>query len=553
MTYADLFVRALSGSINLAFGVPGGAIEPLYDALHRAQKRGEMRLVTARHEAAAVAMAEGAFRACGRLAISCATTGPGALNMVTALASALEECQPVLAITAQTPQTRFGRGGLQDSSDVGVDTTAVLGKVCKYSSTVTHVAQLLPKLRQALTHAMTAPRGPVHLSVPSDIFKMAGDQESLQAWAAAVSDIEVSTGSAPDLSQPAMLQLWNHFGGARRPVLVLGEESSQDRAAILEFLVEMNWPVVTTAAGHGVIATDHPCYRGVLGFAGHASARVCVDESDAVLVIGSHFRDFCVAASPVVLSSRALHVAPTMKSLTSTVEGTRAILAGIRPALQALRAAAPGLERQAAMDPRPNMEDLPFSAPPVAIEATLQALSLPQRVLYDAGNAWSWSIHYLGASEQRESIRSMGLGQMAWAIPTAIGAAIADPDTRAVCVTGDGSFLMCSHEVTVAVQERVPVVFIVLNDQQLGMVKHGQKMGGAEPAGFALPAINFSQMATAQGASALRVRSAEDLKGLGQCLREANGGPILIELMIDGNFAPPMGERVRQLKEAEPA
>jgi acetolactate synthase I/II/III large subunit len=551
MNQADLFVKALSGTVDLAFGVPGGAIEPLYDALHRAEQRGEMRLITTRHESAAVTMAEGAFRASGRLALCCATTGPGALNMVTALASALEECKPVLAVTAQTAQARFGRGALQDSSDVGIDTTAVLAKVCKYSTTVTHPAQLLPKLRQALAHAMSAPRGPVHLSVPADVFKAPIDEQLIAAQLAAISRVEDSVGAPLQLRPSQLAQLATHFERAQRPVLVLGEEATEEMPSILQFLARMNWPVVTTAAGHGAIDTDHPCYRGVVGFAGHSTAAATVAGADAVLVLGSHYRDLCVAATPALLDGRAMHIAPTSKSFAATVEGTLAIQACIASALAVVGAAAAPQALLQRVDVRPVLGELPFPAPPAALNAVMNALALPLRGFFDAGNAWSWSLHYLPANEQLESIRAMGLGQMAWAIPAAIGAAVADHDTRSVCVTGDGSWLMCSHELSVAVQQRIPVVFVILNDCQLGMVKHGQAMGGAEPAGFHLPAVDFSQLARAQGAVAIRVSTRDDLSALSERLREAAGGPVVIELMVDPDFAPPMAERVRQLKEAQ--
>lgn len=221
-TRGDLFVKVLTElGVKWAFGVPGGVLEPLYDALYRADLASSLNLVTVRHEAAAVGMAEGVVRASGAIALCCATSGPGALNMVTACASALSETKPILVVTAQTAMARFGQGPVQDSSDQGTDTVSIFSKVTKYSSFVSHPDQLLPKLKRAWVLAHQSPCGPVHLSIPPEILKQACTDEEWDKVLASVHTWPLLTDTrAPGPNLTDVLR--QHFQGARHPCLVLG-------------------------------------------------------------------------------------------------------------------------------------------------------------------------------------------------------------------------------------------------------------------------------------------------------------------------------------------
>jgi acetolactate synthase-1/2/3 large subunit len=553
-TYADLMVRALHQmGVRHAFGVPGGAVEPAYDALHRAQVRGDIRFTTTRHEAAAVSMAEGVTRATGMPAISCGTTGPGAMNMITAAASAAAECQPVILLTAQAALPRQARGALQDCSDSACDTVALFRGVCKFSSAVTHSAQLLPKLRQALTLAMSEPRGPVHLSLPPDIMKapacataLAKLADDVSTWVLEPAETRLGTGQATRLT--------SHFAASVRPVVVLGEEARPHAKAIMAFVEQQGWPVVSTPGGHGWFPTAHPLYYGELGLGGHDAARELVAQADAVLVLGSYFRDLCMSATPAMYLPKVLHVAPSSKAVQGTTESVRIVHVGIPAALEALGATAPrmapAVHARPSLSALPNTSHLDFSTAAVALPRVLADLR-PQTTVLDAGNAWCWASHYLAFGDGNEAIRSAAFGQMAWAIPAAMGYALASPDKRVVAVTGDGSWLMCSAELTTAVQERIPAVFVVLKDGNLGMVMHGQRMGGAEPAGFELPPVDYVALANAMGADALRVACTDDLGAVRDwAARTDHTKPLLIELVIDPEFAPPMQERIKQLQGA---
>jgi acetolactate synthase-1/2/3 large subunit len=170
------------------------------------------------------------------------------------------------------------------------------------------------------------------------------------------------------------------------------------------------------------------------------------------------------------------------------------------------------------------------------------------RFLVDAGNSWAWATHYLLPRSSGLYRVGMGFGAMGWAIGGSVGTAFGCPGTPVVCITGDGSFLMNGQELTVAVAEKLPVIFVVLNDQALGMVKHGQLLGGGEPVAFELPPVDFAQIAQAMGAQGKTVRTTRELESLdieGICRRS---GPTVLDIQIDSEEVPPMGARLKNLK-----
>lgn len=171
-TVADLLLHYLEQiGVEYVFGIPGGAVEPLYDALARSARRGGIRPIVARHETGAAFMADGYHRHSGKLAVCCGTTGPGTTNLVTGVSSAYENNIPMLVVTAQTRLATFGKGAFQESSDAAVDTVALLGPCTRYNSLVSHVEQFEHKLAAALLVAFQPPAGPVHLSIPTDILR----------------------------------------------------------------------------------------------------------------------------------------------------------------------------------------------------------------------------------------------------------------------------------------------------------------------------------------------------------------------------------------------
>ncbi len=280
---SDLIVRYLEQiGVDHVFGVPGGAIEPLYNALARSQRRGRITPVVARHEAGAAFMADGYARETGRLGVCCATTGPGATNLITGVASAYQDNTPMLVITAQTPLETFGNGAVQESSCTAIDTVAMMHHCTHYNTLVSHLKQLERKLIAAITLAFQA-RGPAHLSIPLDLLR-----SPLEASGRPVNIASLMR--QPRTTDHERIDLLaRRVRAAGQIVVVVGEGCRDAMAALLEFAESRGAVIVTTPQAKGLIDAYHPHYRGVCGLAGHRSAteRLLHPSTDLVLIAGS--------------------------------------------------------------------------------------------------------------------------------------------------------------------------------------------------------------------------------------------------------------------------
>src|SRR3569623_2132719 len=280
---ADLILHYLEQlSIEYVFGIPGGGIEPLYDSLARSQRRGGPRAVVARHESGAAFMADGYARETDKLGVCCASKGPGATNMITGVASAYLDRSPLLVLSAQTPLRTFGRGAMQESSCTGINTVAMYEHCTLYSSLVSHVEQLEHKLITAITIALQPPRGPVHLSIPMDIFR---EQTRIDRGNNLASLLHRSYA----VDEAAVEQLHISLQHAHNAVFVLGAGADDAVGAILELALLINAQIVTTPHAKGLVSSYHPRYRGVYGMAGHATAHGLLKDPavDIVLAIGT--------------------------------------------------------------------------------------------------------------------------------------------------------------------------------------------------------------------------------------------------------------------------
>lgn len=308
-TAADLILHYLEQiGVEYVFGIPGGAIEPLYDSLARRQRQGGIRPIVARHESGAAFMAEGYARESGKLGVCCATTGPGATNMITGVASALLDQTPLLVITGQTSRRKFGRGAFQESSCTGINTVAMYQHCTRYSTLVSHVDQLERKLLSALNIAMNPPFGPAHLSIPYDVL-----QEPVSVMRPA--RLDRILGPRSNIDMTLVEQLYRLLHGSQRALFIIGKNAREAAGGILELATLINAKVVTTPDGKGLISPFHPQYRGVYGFAGHSMAEKLVTDQDIdlALVIGVSFDEYSTNGwqHSVIFSDKAVIIDAT--------------------------------------------------------------------------------------------------------------------------------------------------------------------------------------------------------------------------------------------------
>jgi len=588
---ADLIVSYLEQmGVEYVFGVPGGAIEPLYNALARSGRRGGPRPMVARHEAGAAFMADGYTRETGKIGVCCATSGPGATNLITGVACAFDNGIPMLVITGQPSLPSFGKRALQESACTGINTLGMFRHCTRYNSLISHPEQIESKLITALQRAVRAPRGPVHLSIPLDIMK-SPSPVSKPSY-----DIAAKLRPTSLLDADATDDLIELLQDAKNIRLLIGGWCGEAIGSILQFAVLRDIPFVTTPDGKGLISPYHPLFRGVFGFAGHQSASALLndDSVDLVLAVGTSMNEWTSSGwSDSLLNSKLVHIDESAEHLARSPMARLHVRGRLHSIFKRLieRTHRIGENSNSAYQRNRATREMPPAewatevtlADPDKYTSTASPIA-PQRLMYDlgrlfppttrfladAGNSVAWSTHYLSPADRRISERRLGGGgrrqnggrrmtnggwlrltmdfaPMGWAIGGAVGTAAGNRNVPVVCITGDGSLMMNGQEISVAVAEGLTVIFVILNDQALGMVKHGQRLAGAEQIAFQLPTTDFAAMARAMGADGYTIRSPQEMAELDIEAICRKKGPTLLDVYIDGEEVPPMNLRMQVL------
>lgn len=536
---ADLLVSMLADAgVDVVFGLPGGAISPVHDALIDA----DIRVVTTKHEAGAMFAAAGYAHTTGKLGVVAVTSGPGALNCMTGLASAWCDGLPLLLLVGDVPRAAQGRGVLQDSSAHGLQIVEMSRHISKLAAEVASPNQLPHMLRRAIATALSGRKGPVVLTLPIDVMR--------SELAPPRASGSVTMGGL--VAGETLDELFDLLSGANRPVILAGSGCRGPNApARLKAVAErFGCPVATTPKGKGVFPEDHPLSLGVLGLGGHRSARRYIDAGvDVVIAIGTSLGDTATDGFiPTLQGSRALvHVDIDARQIGKSYAPTHAIVASAEELLGGLaerrkdftpkkRPPFAGLERYA----------LPGSAKPDRIGAheaikDLQAL-LPKDTIYtvDSGEHFLYAVHYLEVTKPDAFVVMTGLGSMGQSIGAAIGAKLAHPERTVAAIVGDGCFAMNAFEIATAVQENIPIRVFVFNDECLGMVEKGHETVYGRRPRYSTGPLDICSIARGLGAAAIRVEQAGDLDAT---IFEAPG-PVVIEMRIDADISIPKVDRV---------
>ncbi len=576
--------------VEYVFGIPGGAIEPFYNALARRERDGGIKSIVARHETGAAFMCDGYTSNSGRLGVCCATTGPGTTNLITGVSSAYANQIPMLVITAQTALHTFGKGAFQESSSsvTGVDTLKFFEHITNFNSMVTHVDQFEQILTTAIRKAFHSPKGPVHISIPMDVFRSPAPVKAPSF------DLSMISKPTTLLDQGAAEKLCDILTSGYKVVFVIGDGCAQAINEIIEVATLLNIQIVTTPHGKGLMSPYHPLFRGVIGFAGHETAyQVTHDESVRyIIAIGARFGEWDSNGwDQTLLSEKLVHISSDSGYFNRTPMAKLHVLGNISSIfnrvldyleentfkeLEAKLNAIPDKHSLESIG-RPkrffkllDQEKYNDDSTPIKPQRLMKLLPrvfpFNTRYVADIGASFAWAIHYLHPLKRSRSTElgfsdkenwsgvfrtCLEFSSMGWAQGAAVGTALACKGDPVVCITGDGALLMNGQEITVALQHKLPVIYVVLNDSSLGMVKHGQALTGAESTGTDLPEISFAKIARAMGIEAYTIRSPQDLMELDVNDMVARKSPTLLDVLIDKNEVPPIALRARILKQEE--
>lgn len=549
-----------SEGVDHVFGIPGGPIIPLYEAMYA---RGRITPVLAKHEGGAAFMADAYARATGRIGVCCATTGPGAMNALTGIAVANSDHVPVLLLTAQVPTHQFGMGAFQESSPESSDIVALFKPVTKMSMMLSHPSRMGPAVRGALRLMKSGRPGPVHLSLPLDYVNQTVAEDFVEPArfrpTAACFDRR-AVGAAAEL-----------LLAARRPAILAGSGVNASRAwDRLRGLAEaLDLPVATSFRAKGCLPENHPLSLGVLGPSGRHEVRerLLGPETDLLLVVGSSLGEVTSCGFDPRLGRKSLiqiDVEPSVIGRNFPVDAglagdAGAVLLELRYEVERrLRAgaalASSGRPYLGAPAPQPLPRGEGF-LPQTLLSELRSALPADAMLFVDNGSIRSWAGSCFPVYRENSFFVNMGLASMGYAVAGAVGAQLACPERTVVALCGDAAFAMNGTEVHTAAEHGAPVIWVVVNNGGHGMIYHGERAlyGGRFTSSVFRRPLDAAAVARGLGVSALRVDRPGQLAAAVAQARAARV-PAVIDVVTAFGDAPPMGARVRTIqRELAPA
>lgn len=531
-TGAQIIVEVLlEQGVDTVFGYPGGSVLNIYDALY--EYRDRITHILTAHEQGASHAADGYARASGKTGVVFATSGPGATNLVTGIATAYMDSIPVVAITGNVGRDFLGRDSFQE-----VDITGVTLPVTKHNTIVKKIEDLAPALREAFRIANTGRKGPVLIDVPKDITAAVTEYEPcLPALPAPVPPVDPAQVSA---AAEALLK-------SRRPVLyagggVISANASEQLAALAR---KFDIPVANSIMGLGSFPEDDPLSLGMIGMHGSLVANRAADECDVLVAVGARFSDRVAGnRRAFAASAKIIHIDVDPAEMGKNVAIDLPVSGDAGAVLTALADALPQGDHSAW---RAELESIRaegerhltrggldgFIDPRDVIEAVERLTPADTQIVTDVGQHQMWAAQYYTYRQPRTLITSGGLGTMGFGLGATIGAQIANPNKRTVLFSGDGSFHMNLNEITTLASYHVPVVDIVMNNTVLGMVRqwqtafYGKRYSQTDPH----RKTNIKALAEAFGVKGMILDKPGEIEAT---LQEAfaHNGPVVIDCRI---------------------
>jgi len=542
MTGAEAVIRSLEAEgVDICWGIPGGAILPLYDAWARVEH--SVRHILVRHEQGAGHMAQGYARATGKVGVCMGTSGPGATNLVTPVADAFLDSTPLVVITGQVPTHLIGSDAFQEA-----DTTGIFMPITKHSYLVTDAADIPRVMKEAFHIARTGRPGPVLVDIPKDIANASLDFVYPDA-------VDLPGYKPTRTGHPLQIQAAAEaIAKSHRPVLYVGGGvlNAHAEVQLAEFAEAVAIPVVTTLMAKGAFPDSHPLCVGLPGMHGSKFANWAMNRTDLLVTIGARFDDRVTGKLEAFApGARVIHMDIDPAEISKNRHADIPIVGELGQVLPALTKAYLELRAQDRIASKREWKDQveewrfkhPFRYRRVGPLKTQYVMERFRDLLADRDVIWTtgvgqhqmWAAQWLKVEQPRHFITSGGLGTMGFGVPAAIGAQMAFPDKIVVNIDGDGCFQMTMQELATAVSYDVPAIHAVLNNGWLGMVRQWQQLFHGERYSETLlrnDLPDYVKLAESFGALGLRAETEEEVD---RVIKEAveSRRPCVIDFRVD--------------------
>ena len=547
---AQMFVKALQEEhVDTLFAYPGGTAIDLFDALYDAEG---IDMILPRHEQALVHAADGYARSTGKTGVCLVTSGPGATNLVTGIATATYDRVPLVCFTGQVPMNLIGNDAFQE-----VDIVGITRSICKYAVTVRKREDLARIIKNAFYIARTGKPGPVLVDIPKDIQLAMGSDEYPDE--VNIRGYKPSEGVHSGQLKKALAELNN----AKKPVFLIGGgvNIAHARKEMQELCELTGVPVVTTIMGKGAIPTDHPLYVGNIGMHGNLASNKAIMECDVLFSIGTRFNDRITGTiDTFAKNAKIIHIDIDAASISRNIKVDIPIVADAKLAITKMLKYAKKLDIEdwvkEIMDVKEqypiNMNSYTGVTPEKIIKS-INELYDDLIITTDVGQNQLWTTQYIALGGDKQLLTSGGLGTMGYGLPAAIGAKIGNPDTNVICISGDGGFQMNIQEMATAVTQELPITICVLNNGYLGNVRQWQELffnkrysstclryrkscnHDCQNPDKCCPKYtpDFVKLAESYEALGIRVTKEEEIKAAFEQAKANTKGPTLIEFYID--------------------
>lgn len=520
--------------VDTIFGYPGGAVLPIYDALYNTK---EITHILTAHEQGATHAADGYSRSTGKVGVVIATSGPGATNTVTGIATAYGDSVPLVVFTGQVSQDLIGRDSFQE-----VDIVQITKSITKKNYIVTDPSELVSTIREAFKIAISGRPGPVLVDIPKNIqvAEINYNFEEVKKSEAAMENLEYTNEYMENIDEAV-----KYINESCKPVIYVGGGVVKSNASeiLRKFVEKINGPVSCSLMGIGAFPGNHESYMGMIGMHGTKCSNLAVSKCDVLIAVGARFSDRVISkAEAFAPNAKIIHIDIDPKEFGKNIDISVPLKGDVKDVLSSLIERVDKKENKGWMGQigewksiKPVEQKNEYSVSPKYVIEKLQELTKENFIITtEVGQNQIWTAQYFKFLEPRTFITSGGLGTMGFGLGAAIGAAIGNPNTKVINVAGDGSFKMNSHELTTVAKYQVPIVQLVLNNHALGMVHQWQEMffGGRYSHTNLGQEVDLMKLGNAYGIATMKITNNEEVE---QVLKEALelNKPVIVECDIN--------------------